>query len=105
MSDLRKPVLPLTALRAVAIAMLLGKLVLLAVTPVFMDEAYYWLWGQHPDLSYFDHPPLNAWVLGLSGAVFGWTPFAVRLPVALTLAGDLVLLYLFARRQAPQATA
>ena len=24
------------------------------------DEAYYWMWGQHPALSYFDHPPLQA---------------------------------------------
>jgi hypothetical protein len=23
------------------------------------DEAYYWLWGQHMALSYFDHPPLR----------------------------------------------
>lgn len=103
MTDARKPILPLAALRAVAIALLLFKLALLATTPVFMDEAYYWLWGQHPALSYFDHPPLNAWLLGVSGALFGWSPLAVRLPVALTLAGDLGLLYLFARHLAPRA--
>jgi 4-amino-4-deoxy-L-arabinose transferase-like glycosyltransferase len=26
------------------------------------DEAYYWLWGQHLDFSYYDHPPLQAWL-------------------------------------------
>ena len=36
-----------------------------------MDEAYYWMWGQHPALSYYDHPPLNSWLLSLSSAVFG----------------------------------
>ena len=25
------------------------------------DESYYWMWGQHPALSYFDHPPLHGW--------------------------------------------
>ena len=26
------------------------------------DEAYYWLWGQHLDWSYYDHPPLMVWL-------------------------------------------
>ena len=26
------------------------------------DEAYYWLWSKNIALSYFDHPPLMAWV-------------------------------------------
>ena len=36
------------------------------------------MWGQHPALSYYDHPPLNAWLLGLSSAMFGWNVFALR---------------------------
>lgn len=103
MREASGPVLPLAWLRGIALALLAVKLVLLVVTPPFMDEAYYWLWGQHPDLSYFDHPPLNAWVLGGSGAVFGWTLAAIRVPVALTLLGDLWLLGLFARHLAPHA--
>ena len=103
MVEATRPVLPLGWLRGIAIALLLGKLVMLAVTPVFMDEAYYWLWGRHPDLSYFDHPPLNAWLQGLSGAIFGWNVVGLRAPVALTLFGDLWVLWLFARRLAPQA--
>ncbi|MGD0040581.1 MAG: glycosyltransferase family 39 protein, partial [Isosphaeraceae bacterium] len=38
------------------------------------DEAYHFLYAVHPDLSYYDHPPMLAWVettgLTLSGAVF-----------------------------------
>jgi 4-amino-4-deoxy-L-arabinose transferase-like glycosyltransferase len=34
--------------------------------PLHGDEAYYWVWGQHPALSYFDHPPLTAWLLALT---------------------------------------
>ncbi len=89
------------ALRVVqaACALLVAlKVAHLALAGVFMDEAYYWMWGQHPALSYYDHPPLNAWLLGLSGAVFGWTGFALRLPVALTLLADILALWLLSRR-------
>ena len=44
------------------------------------DEAYYWLWGQHPDWSYYDHPPFNAWVQGAFTAIFGRSAFSLRLP-------------------------
>lgn len=44
------------------------------------DEAYYWLWGQHPDFSYYDHPPFQSWVQGLFTAVFGRSLFTLRLP-------------------------
>ena len=47
------------------------------------DEAYYWLWSTRPDLSYFDHPGGVAWAIWASTAVFGDTPFAVRLPSVL----------------------
>ena len=32
------------------------------------DEAYHWLYAAHPALSYYDHPPMMAWVemLGLA---------------------------------------
>ncbi len=103
MADAAKPILTLAWRRGIAIGLLALKFVVLAATPVFMDEAYYWLWGQHPDLSYFDHPPLNAWLQSLSGAIFGWNIVGVRAPVALTLAGDLWLLRLFAHRLAPLA--
>lgn len=31
--------------------------------PLYIDEAYYWLWSQYPALSYFDHPPMVAWFI------------------------------------------
>lgn len=43
------------------------------------DEAYYWLWGQHLDWSYYDHPPFHAWVQGLF-STFGHSPFVLRSP-------------------------
>lgn len=44
------------------------------------DEAYYWLWGQHLDWSYYDHPPLEAWIQGLFTSLFGRSAFVLRLP-------------------------
>lgn len=44
----------------------------------FPDESYYWLWGQHPALSYFDHPPLQAWVLGAMAQVMPHGLFGLR---------------------------
>lgn len=48
------------------------------------DEAYYWLWGQHLDWSYFDHPPLHAWVQGAFAALLGRSHFVLRLPNLIT---------------------
>lgn len=88
--------------RAGAVLFLAVKLAMLLFVRPFMDETYYWLWGQHPDLSYFDHPPMVGWVAGLA-SVFGWNIVALRLPVLLTLLGDLALLYGFARHMRGEA--
>jgi hypothetical protein len=56
------------------------------------DEAYYWLWGQHPGLSYYDHPPLQAWVQGLFTWVLGRSRFTLRLP---NLFSTLVFFYTY----------
>ena len=85
-------------LRAIALVLLAGKLALLVFVHPFMDEAYYAMWGQHPALSYFDHPPLIGWTQGLSAAIFGWNQLGLRVPLVLTLAADVALLNLFARR-------
>lgn len=82
--------------RAAAIFFLAAKLLLLVAAHPFMDETYYWLWGQHPALSYFDHPPLVGWTAGLA-SVFGWNIVALRLPVLLTILGDLAVLHALAR--------
>jgi len=62
------------------VALLLLRLVFWFATFPNPDEAYYWLWGQHPAFSYYDHPPLQAWVQGLFSAVFGRSAFTLRLP-------------------------
>ncbi len=69
---------------------LLARVVLWASTEVYIDTAYYWAWGQRLDWSYYDHPPMTAWLLRLLGvhgttalmsvgtiAAFGWAAAAV----------------------------
>ena len=35
--------------------------------PLVADEMYYLEWSQHLDLGYFDHPPMVAYLIWLSG--------------------------------------
>ncbi len=41
------------------------------------DEAYYWLWSQRLDFSYFDHPPMVAYIIKLT-TLFSNEEFFVR---------------------------
>ncbi len=51
--------------------------------PLSPQEAYYWQYARHLDLSYFDHPPLAAWTIRLTTSLFGDGETAVRLAAAL----------------------
>jgi 4-amino-4-deoxy-L-arabinose transferase-like glycosyltransferase len=72
--------MPLRSLLPFLLIFLLLRLVFWCNTFPNPDEAYYWLWGQHPSLSYYDHPPLQAWVQGFFTAIFGRSDFTLRLP-------------------------
>ncbi len=61
------------------------------------DEAYYWLWGQKPDFSYYDHPPLQAWFQAGVTALTGASRFALRLPPLISSAVFTVALVLSVR--------
>ena len=85
--------------RGAAIAFFAIKAALLVLAHPFMDETYYWLWGQHPALSYFDHPPLIGWTQGIA-SLLGWNLVGLRIFVALTLVGDVLMLRHLARHVA-----
>jgi len=56
------------------------------------DEAYYRLWSLAPALSYYDHPPMVAWMMAVGRWLAGDTPLGVRLAAVLTsLLGPLLL--------------
>lgn len=62
------------------------------------QEAYYWIWSLHPSFSYFDHPPLVAYSIGLARIFFGDSLLAVRLPAVLYGTGSALLIYLLGTR-------
>lgn len=70
-------------------ASLFIKLVLSAILPLSPDEAYYWVWSNHLQASYYDHPPMISWLLYL-GHFFDSIGNAVRWPIVLI--GHLTLL-------------
>lgn len=47
--------------------------------PLSPDEAYYWIWSHHLQLSYFDHPPFVSWLFLLGQPLESLGSF-VRLP-------------------------
>jgi hypothetical protein len=94
----RRAWLPYAVAAAVFIAI---KLWISLVMPPIGDEAYYWLWGQKPALSYFDHPPLHAWLLGLMSLAAGWTLVGLRALTWLTFAGTLWIFWDWSKRLAP----
>lgn len=46
---------------------------------LYADEAQYWRWGQELAWGYYSKPPLVAWVIAASTALFGDVEWAVRL--------------------------
>ncbi len=63
------------------------RLVYIAFIPITPQEAYYWYYIQYPALSYFDHPPVAAYSIGLGTAIFGNNPFGVKLMAVLWFLG------------------
>src|SRR5262245_2145837 len=43
------------------------------------QEAYYWNYSIHPDLSYLDHPPMVAWVIRAGTLLLGKSEIGVRI--------------------------
>ncbi len=70
---------------------LLIKLAMAAYLPITGDEAYFIVWGKHPDYGYYDHTPMVGW--WLTGLLqFGDQPVWLRMPTILvtTLIGWII---------------
>lgn len=78
----------------VACFVILLRLVYMDVAQLIPDEAYYWQYAQHMALSFFDHPPMVAWLIWLGTALAGQNEFGVR--IGAFLCGLIAMAYLFA---------
>ena len=85
-------------MQAIALAFLAVKVTFIFTAGPASDEVYYWMWGQIPELSYFDHPPLHAWLLGLSHTLFGRSLFALRWLTLVSMAGTFWIFMVWAQR-------
>lgn len=65
---------------------------------LYVDEAQYWTWAQHPDWGYFSKPPGIALLIGLSTALFGNGLLGVKALAMLCYPGAALLAWGLARR-------
>jgi dolichol-phosphate mannosyltransferase len=63
-------------------------------------EAYYWNYSQHPSLSYFDHPPMVAYLIRAFTSVGGQSVLWARMPALLLFPLSCLLLFDLVRRLA-----
>jgi dolichol-phosphate mannosyltransferase len=75
--------------RTVALWFIVGafalRLLYIGQVELIPEEAYYWNYGRHLDLSYLDHPPMVAWLIRLGTSLFGNTAFGVRVGALCTV--------------------
>lgn len=50
-------------LKKIVVGVVTIKLLLAYFFPITSDEAYFYVWGQFPDVCYYDHPPMTGWVV------------------------------------------
>lgn len=82
-------------------ALSLLRLLWLAGGPVdlYGDEAQYWIWAKAPAFGYYSKPPLVAWLIAASTALFGDGTLAIKLPSVLCHAGTACVLYAIGRER------
>ena len=87
---------PLTAgnlLIAAALALSVLRLAIASYTGLVDDEAYYRIWSLGPALSYLDHPPMVAWIIGAGRAIAGDSTLGVRLLAPILMLAGMALLW------------
>ena len=72
--------------------------------PLIPDEAYYWIWSNHLALSYYDHPPMVAYLISLSCLIYH-SEFFVRGALLVTWPVTIVTTYALAKKMFDLETA
>lgn len=65
---------------------------------LIVDEAYFWDWSRHPDLSYYDMGPMVAWIIRLFTTILPLSPFSVRLGAPVMSALTALVVFCLAKR-------
>jgi 4-amino-4-deoxy-L-arabinose transferase-like glycosyltransferase len=67
-------------------------IILAAYLPPTEDELYYWSWAQHLQWSYFDHPPMVAYIIAATTKILGNHPIAFRMGAIIISSAVLLLM-------------
>ena len=75
------------------------RLLIIGKVGLTIDEAHYFTYTKYLSLSYFDHPPLIAYLIKMSNLVFqNNIEFAVRFPVVLIFFLSSWIFYICAKK-------
>ena len=93
-----QPLIRLTA--AILAGLLVLRVFALLADPnsLYADETQYWLWSRSLDWGYFSKPPMIAWIIASTTAIFGNADWAVRLAAPFLHSITAVMLGLTAAR-------
>jgi 4-amino-4-deoxy-L-arabinose transferase-like glycosyltransferase len=85
---------------AIVAAITLARLVFIGLDRYDLsgDEAQYWVWSLSPALGYYSKPPLVAWIIAASTAIFGDATFGVRMASPIAHGLTALLLYASGKR-------
>lgn len=85
-------------IRTLVLAFVGIRLVYAAMIQLVPDEATYWVWSRHLAASYFDHPPMIAYLIRAGTYLLGHQELGVRFGGVLMAAGSIVVTVGIARR-------
>lgn len=80
------------------IAVIMIRIVLVFTMGMMPQDAYYYLYSEHLSLSYFDHPPMVAWMLKMFSFLFGKTVVGVKLTDFILTGCTVFVFYKLARQ-------
>ena len=89
----------------IVVFVLLLRLIYFGLVQLIPDEAYYWQYAQHMDLSFYDHPPMVAWLIWLGTELLGNNEFGVRIGALFCGLVTMGFLYALARNLYDKSTA
>ena len=69
------------------------RMIYINLVPLVPQEAYYWKYAKHLALSYFDHPPMTAYIIAFFTWIGGDNVFAIRIGSIIVSIALMLLLY------------
>jgi len=74
------------------------RLIYINFVPLVPQEAYYWKYAKNLALSFFDHPPMTAYIIAFFTWIGGDSVFFIRLGSIVLSTGLMLLLYAITKR-------